>query len=70
VFVPGDILPARSGRCVAVRAEGLAVRVMLRAASEHESAVFRGFEPGAGDYLVTPFCSLELGLRLNRLLAA
>jgi DNA-binding response OmpR family regulator len=42
---------------------------MLLAARQHESDVFRGFELGAGDYVVTPFSPLELAARLKRLLA-
>ena len=53
----------------ALRAEGLPVRTMLLAGRQHESDVFRGFELGAGDYVVTPFSPLELVARLKRLLA-
>ena len=52
-----------------VRAEGLAVRVMLLTARQHEGDVIRGFELGASDYVVTPFSPMELLARLKRLLA-
>ncbi len=71
VAMLGAALPGLDGYAVldAVRAEGLAVRVMLLAVRQHESEIFRGFELGAGDYIVTPFSPLELVTRLERLLA-
>ncbi|MEO8371289.1 MAG: response regulator [Candidatus Solibacter sp.] len=64
-------LPGLDGYAVleALRAEGLPVRVMLLAARQHESDVFRGFELGAGDYVVTPVSPVELVARLKRLIA-
>jgi DNA-binding response OmpR family regulator len=52
-----------------LRADGLAVPVMLLATRQHEIDVYRGFEQGAGDYVVTPFSHVELVARLRRLLA-
>ena len=52
----------------ALRSGHPAVRILLLAASSQESEVLRAFALGAGDFVVTPFNSLELQARLNRLL--
>ena len=63
VSLPGidEVLPA-------MRSSHPAVRILLLAASSQESEVLRGFALGAGDFIVTPFNSLELQARLTRLL--
>ena len=52
----------------AVRHSGVAVKVIMLTARQHERDVLRGFELGADDYVVKPFNPLELAARIKRLL--
>lgn len=52
----------------AIRAEGLAVSVILLTAHQREGDILRGFQLGADDYLTKPFNPLELMARIKRLL--
>jgi two-component system, cell cycle response regulator DivK len=54
----------------AVRAEGIAVRIILLTARQQEHDILRGFSLGSDDYVVKPFNPMELVARLKRLLAA
>jgi CheY-like chemotaxis protein len=51
-----------------IRKENLPVRVLLLIPHQKETEVIRGFLLGADDYLATPFSSLELEARVQRLL--
>lgn len=61
-------LPDIDGILAAMRSSHPAARIFLLAAGSQESEVLRGFALGAGDFVVTPFNSLELQARLIRLL--
>jgi len=54
----------------AIRAEQIAVRVIVLTARQQEPDILRGFRLGSDDYVVKPFRPMELVARLNRLLAS
>ena len=52
----------------AIRERNIPVRVVMLTARQHEHDVVQSFNLGADDYMSKPFRSLELVVRLNRLL--
>lgn len=52
----------------AIREQNIPVRVVMLTASLHEHDVVRSFMLGADDYISKPFRSMDLVMRLNRLL--